>query len=143
MKATELMIGNWVQSPESGKYFKVETIYGGNNEAMRCISAKTDDGEFCNKGIWQPIPLTPEILEKNGFVNRHTIGELYRCDIRLDDEIGGEYISLNYYLYNKLLSIKLAKDYSTCPSVSDLPIQYVHELQNALTLCKIEKEIEL
>jgi len=137
MKATELMIGNWVYCRES-------TCQGHRVDFVNEMDSEVGvDGEILDLDMVFPSLLTPEILEKNGFVNRHTIGELYRCDIRLDDEIGGEYISLNYYLYNKLLSIKLAKDYSTCPSVSDLPIQYVHELQNALTLCKIEKEIVL
>lgn len=124
MKATELMIGNWVQSPKSGKYFKAENIYGGNNEAMHCISAKTADGEFCNKGLWNPIPLTTEILEHNFSKDPAWKGAYFINDC----------LHIYYEESNNCWIIQF---------MEFVELRYVHELQNALTLCKIEKEIEL
>lgn len=84
------------------------------------------------------IPLTPEILEKNGFENisTHTIKgyDTFRLDI---EQRGFDYC----------ITIKL-KDYFKLQSYDDrwytkFGCNYVHELQHALRLCGIEKEIEL
>ena len=76
----------------------------------------------------QPIPLTAEILEKNGFTRFGT-----------DYILEGEHFGLdnpsnpNNYLDNYWLRI----------SIKAVNIEYVHELQHAMRLCGIEKEIEL
>jgi hypothetical protein len=74
------------------------------------------------------IPITPEILEKNGFnieIAPYT-PDWMRCILNpnffLEDRLKG------FYHFN---GNNLAK------------IQYVHELQHALKLCGIEKQIEL
>ena len=53
MKATELMVGNWVYLPDmaTGKEYP----------------ARLDENFFYDAKYAEPIPLTPEILEKNGF----------------------------------------------------------------------------
>lgn len=75
------------------------------------------------------IHLTPEILEKNGFV-RH----------------GNEYCNLQQWILKigdkKYLSIEQdTQEEEFC--VETIWINYVHEMQHILKLCKIEKEIEL
>lgn len=71
------------------------------------------------------IPLTPEILEKNGFVSQEYFGECILgdwsilCDTKNVAIIHREHCNM------------------------DTPIEYVHELQHALRICRIEKEIEL
>lgn len=72
---------------------------------------------------YNPFPLTPEILEKNGFAveSRDCHGEpLQYCELvdGLWIDISGE----NFF---------------------EGKLEYVHQLQHALRLCEIEKEIEL
>lgn len=69
-------------------------------------------------GDW--IPITKEILEKNG------IKYQFGCPwYQYGDEIGGEGFEIHFALH------------------CQIQIKYVHELQHALRLCKIDKEIEL
>jgi hypothetical protein len=56
MKSNELKVGNWVYSNHDDEPFKVRGFDIG----------ALDDGMDCES--MQPIPLTPEILEKAGFV---------------------------------------------------------------------------
>ena len=75
---------------------------------------------------WQPIPLTVEILEKSGFED--TI-----CD--------AFWISTSCNLL-----WKDGKLQNFCREEDDevyIPCEYVHELQHALRLCKVDKEIVL
>ena len=73
MKTTELMIGDWVTF--EGEPLKVQHVYNngyddvvaeiveeGTNEYGEYEEIKDVPSAYCS-----PIPLTPEILEKNGF----------------------------------------------------------------------------
>lgn len=111
MKANELMIGDWVLDTRTGTPLRVNPFM-----------AELEVPE------WQPIPLTPEILEKNGLAN-----DPYGCHFEEDEymaleisvEEEGIYWTINYNEYGIL------------------KLKYVHELQHALRLCGINKEIEL
>lgn len=114
MKAKDLMVGDIV-ALFGDKYAKVDCI--GNVEVYL-----TDYVNECN---WQttyehikPIPLTPEILEKNGWA-------LW--------EIEGEYRQKDAFaIYGRKAPFTV---------FDGIEINYVHELQHALRLCRIEKEI--
>ena len=72
----------------------------------------------------RPIPLTPEILEANGF-------ELLRDTWYFNQE-------------GKPILIRFADDYIVIIINGDkvpMKLRYVHELQHALRLCGIKKEI--
>ena len=88
------------------------------------------DKEQFSRGIWceylSPIPITPEILEKNGFT-RDADG---MNDI---DEISVE------ITYGEWQRVDGRHKYLGEARI----IKYVHELQHALLLCGIEKEIVL
>lgn len=63
MKANELMIGDWVKVlEENGVPGKVEGIYG-----LILVTQYGDDGDVALIEVY-PIPITAEILEKNGWV---------------------------------------------------------------------------
>lgn len=125
MKANELMIGDWV--------------YDGNSIAQ--VTGITCDGiietthnQSSNIEIIRPIPLTIEILEKNGLEkdNHGRLNSEYfdedvnSClEISVDDKTGEIWWSYNWDEY------------------WIIRLRYVHELQNALRLCGIEKEIVL
>lgn len=96
-------------------------------------------------GIWldylDPIPLTPEILEKNGFVKRYNYRWEYRdnsCTIVISIapriEIDGKLLGtppINVILEGALFDINMTSD------------MCVHNLQHALRLVGIEKEITI
>lgn len=67
IKPNELRIGNWVQSP-LGDFMKVEII--GHADMPDYVFAKSETGFGQNK--FNPIPLTPEILEACGFMDNKT-----------------------------------------------------------------------
>jgi hypothetical protein len=88
-------------------------------------------------GDVRPISLTPEILEKNGFENksRQTIKYI----------VSAEFSSIYISYWNRRLSIMKTDDYRKKHNRNRIHIDcnYVHELQHALRLCGIEKEIEI
>ena len=99
----------------------------------------------------EPIPLSPEILEKNGFL-QNGVGseELEELDADWTDDtyIWSEEKTVDdktmvsvYIDYPKDECIFEA--YTPKTHIDGIRIRYVHELQHALKLCQIEKEIQL
>lgn len=125
MKANELMIDDWV--------------YMSENDIPRRI---TDIGRFdlissygitCYVDNIHPIPITPEILEKN-------FGSaLNGCYFE-----GDEFYELIIHEVNEgTWIIKHDNiEFSNIPR-QQVMVSYVHELQHALRICGIEKEIDL
>lgn len=73
----------------------------------------------------EPIPLTPEILEKNGF--------------RLE-KFSGETMSGMWWESPEFV---IREDMRDSIGKNNFKFEYVHELQHALKLCGINKEITL
>ena len=89
----------------------------------------------------EPIPITPEILEKNGFVaNKHVYPYPYYEYIEEDKlKIGFAFPQGNRTSYKEpWVYIDSERVF-----VEHLPCMFVHLLQHALRLCGIEKTIEL
>ena len=95
--------------------------------------------EYNNK--YEPIPLTPEILEKSGFND-----SIIEAQKRIRFVVLCKEYQLTYSFNSNWFSIY--KDANV--SGSDYPIficafqeriRYVHQLQHALKLCGIDKEI--
>ena len=130
MKAKELMVGDWVLA--YGK--KTQIVWVGNihKMAVRGFPSEFMDGEIL------PIPLTSEILEKNGFMLKPD-GWLWCEKEGIEDQNyifiqfrkGCDEVRLVEFNFVNNISAKFQK------------IQFVHELQHALKLCGIDKEIEL
>ena len=122
MKANEIMTGDYLRIAQTGKIIKIVAVdepsgsvdyFDGDAGGALTISVEKIE----------PIPLTAEILEKNGFVVEPEYcydNPLQYCEI-----IDGLWISISgeKYFEGKL--------------------EYVHELQHALRLCGIDKEIVL
>lgn len=137
MKATELMIGDWVELCQRGEYYQITEI--GEDFVMLGQSHECRESEI------DPIPLTAEILEKNGFepYKDWFLGYGYR----LRAEEGTDKILYIYPLRGgngeSLIDIKYAPlNNYTFLSLTTFD-RYVHTLQHALRLCGIDKEIEL
>ena len=80
----------------------------------------------------EPVPLTTEILEKNGFVKDENDDNMYYWNWSVIDDCMSydkETSKVRIFSVSGLTFVKI--------------VQYVHELQHALRLCEIKKEIEL
>lgn len=140
MNADELMIGDWVQPCSRSYPVQVESL-----------SADTINGDM--DATFDPIPLTPEILEKNGFDFGYTSSEEEFCTatgcgypedkgwcydegageikIIFPNETDGGLIRLDDQCFDRHLELIFCE-----------PIM-VHKLQHCLKLVGIDKEIVL
>ncbi len=145
MNVRELMIGDLVQVNrdslciKKGTIVEVRGIDADNrfDNHTGCASCHPlDDNQF-GGGIWcdylDPIPLTPEILEKN-------FQELLP-GINLMYQLKGPYCAMNEDGQWVFGLVKVDGENSARYPL--IKISFVHQLQNALLLCGIEKEIVL
>lgn len=125
MKVSDLMIGDWVAAKGIDKPFRVVYITYSAMKEQLCIFGKTSDGirvgPFLSKEI-QPIPLTREILHHN----------VPDPDMMAWWEVPSED---NYFHFEYS-----GDEYDFEVGIN---IHYVHELQHAIRLCGIDKEIIL
>lgn len=125
MKISDLMLGDWVAAKGIDKPFRVLYITYSAMKEQLCIFGKTSDGirvgPFLSKEI-QPIPLTREILHHN----------IQDPDMAAWWEVSSED---NYFHFEYS-----GDEYDFEVGIN---IHYVHELQHALKLCNIDKEIVL
>lgn len=84
----------------------------------------------------QPIPITAEVLEKNGW-KKSEIDKTMILEICKGQNIG---ISNTVYGHN-FIAVYCAL--GQCYEVSNMPIRYVHELQHCLRILRTEKAIVL
>jgi hypothetical protein len=145
MKAEDLMIGDWVHSistihnvsfPDNGViqdegYTTIHTPIKITTVSENCVSYYSNKLELyitLSSEDIEPIPLTPEILEKNGFGCDRNDGYAI---LRLEDNS-----ELLYYFHEyKLTRFYKSEIIFRCQCV------YAHQLQRALKLCGIDKEI--
>lgn len=129
MEAKDLMIGDWVD---------VRNDAAPNTTHLERITPS----HFLRDEHWYGLELVPEILEKNGFVaNKHVYPYPYYEYINEGNKlkIGFGFPQGNRTLYKKpWVCIDSERVY-----VEHLPCLFVHQLQHALRLCGIEKEIIL
>lgn len=138
MKATEIMIGDWLwyQGQFNAFPLKVEQV------TKRKIGYHAEPGEnrmhYLRLNEVQPIPITPEFLERNGLRHKEEY-EKY--------EWSEGYVEIWVILGDsgeegeKQNVIHIEDGRRGIPKCHHNTIAFVHELQNALRLCKIEKEI--
>lgn len=135
MKSNELMIGDWVKVihlNKIGRVYRVDAANGHGNEYAALL-----DGDFDCKDL-EPIPLTPEILEKNG-MNPFDIDKLTEKATAKWWHKGGDFFIKQYHFKHNGFNPSYSFGCHNHTLIEG--IEYVHELQHALKLCKIEKEI--
>ena len=131
MKGDELMVGDWVRGFLPDTYSQVVGVL---NEYRVAIIA-------CGKGAYmelsvddiQAVPLTAEILEKNGLHKSPFFNVWTECTERYELRVSRE----------RVYVIFLAEDGGDEAEYSLPHPKYVHEFQHALRVLGIEKEIEL
>ena len=136
MKANELMIGDWVLYNGQPKVVQMIDGYGTTELENEILC----NGMYHNPIEVSPIPLTAEILEKNGFVKMD--GDHYRYFLAYDNNYYVGFESVNYYTDACFCNVTKECSDGT-QAQSKCVYKYVHELQHAMRLCGIEKEIEL
>ena len=133
----ELSVGNWVENT-NGNTGKVIGITEQGEVIMRYSENSTC---YSEPRVLEPVEITPEILEKNGFEKREFINEV-NCKeeywIYCNDYYSLVISEINDGLYKVEHHIE-----ELINLIERLYISYVHQLQNALTLCGINKNIEL
>ena len=122
MKATELMIGDWIQVPPSGI------------RKMKITQLCEDWGDIDDI---EPVPVTPEILEKNGFKD---IGD---DTWQLEEKPYWFWVDFYNHEYGCEFDSSTCENEDTERRLKLYGDLYVHQLQHAMKLCGIEKEIEL
>ena len=125
----DLQIGDYFDY--RGKTIKVTSIYAKNGSGEVGFGNKPDC--WVHIDVIKPIPITPEILEKNGFEKIEA--KYYRYFLEEKDY----YESARVYFDEEPNVAVRVLDRSEFKG----RIKYVHQLQHALQLCKIRKEIEL
>lgn len=143
IKVTDLMIGDWIRisSDDSinndirGKAVQVLGLCDEDAEIRVDLGNDTVYGYFWSESEddFAPIPLTAEILEKNGF--EHLSRTSYYDYESLDGYV------VRYDAWDKRL--KVLKDLDVAYNSGDYADIYVHTLQHVLKLLGINKEITL
>ena len=128
MKTTDLMIGDWVQNQDGSIKGRIVNIDAYQNRVE--FGTYTIDADFV-----YPIPLTSEILEKNGFeIDKNFKNSNYKKNVYIlagcvkwkDDVVFVDFIS---EVEGSVLFLTSCK--------------YVNNLQHLLKDLEIEKEIVL
>ena len=143
MKTSELMLGDYLYVLPSNMVIKVAAIHRGKVG----YHARTDKLAWIRVDLLRPIPITPEILTKNGFVwnnDYDTYSQFTWADgealyvIIIDIRFYKEPICGVETLLQCEVNFKGGVDkIHICHIIS------VHELQHALTICGIDKKIEI
>lgn len=133
MKANELMTSDYLSY--HGQIIKVASI------TKKKVGYHTKDNEcrmhYARLCECKTIPLTKEILEKNGF---EEIGD----DIyQLEEKPNWFWVDFYKHEYGCEHDISTYEYEDSERRLKKYGIPFVHELQNAMRECEIEKEIEL
>lgn len=140
MKAKELMVGDYVLVRPSMMPIQVAAIH----KKKVAYHATGDRLTWVRDGLIEPIPITPEILEKNGFKMKQKEGESNFEYVAAGERYIIEFLFFRETIYNVSTLLECELGFSGgLDRIHKCNVRFVHELQHALRLCGIEKEIEL
>ena len=142
MKGAKLQIGD---------YAFIKSLYGGYHTTLIKIAAvhqkKVGYHKVPNKLNWirieqiEPIPLTSEILEKNGFnkVPQPGCSNPYHWEFKeYEEETGGLLYLIKAYS-NFFRGMRITIENYVDGNNFGKQIEHFHELQHALRLCELNK----
>lgn len=142
MKAEYLMIGDLVYYSYANPFVTkvIDVCSHGEEPFIRCKRDekdnlyKQDQLEDFHVGILRPIPLTPEILEKNSFLKVESI-------VYDEPRVGVSFLyritpeGLRIFVQNACVGGPTCTMIKTC--------KYVHEVQHMIKMCDIERTFVL
>lgn len=145
MEINDLMIGDWVNTNKG-----IGTVTMVSNNMAICVLLVSDSTEKCftNDEI-KTIPLTTEILERNQFVKG--IQKFWRTNKTEDHTLMFD-VDIDYKGHTETFTNEIIVSRNPDNNLFDIGftngsmifnIEYVHQLQHALRLCGINKEIVL
>lgn len=155
LKISDLSVGDWVGIDQAELNMPSTDLAAAYIEKLLkpiCVKGISDDSDTVLADIeavdgWgsimlkceylKPIPITAEILEKNGFVDKGS------CLFRYEREWRGDKSAVNICSFDEELWFAdfEFRDGRTC--MSNIPIFYVNQLQHILRLIGVDKEINL
>ena len=128
MTSKEIMVGDWVAFRGHPYQYTADDIAAIAEHEVKGLSTDTTE-----------IPLTEEILNNNGF--RFLVSEIGKYKTHVHNN---PYISCTFVTDSRTWMITVGAAGSTKKRFVEVSmVKYVHELQHALKLCGIEKEIIL
>lgn len=135
MRVCDLMVGDLVL--HDGKVIRVDAVH-----KRKIGYHKTKDKlTWLFSGQFEPIQLTHEILEKNGF-ELDKVGfdttQCYESYCGIDNRVT---LHNDKEFMNSVNEWHVHIDSEDYCSIASCELTYVHELQHILRLCKIDKEI--
>lgn len=133
MKSNELMIGDKIRQKNSGIFLQISSVQ------PPYIISIGEEGRFHEDTI-EPIQLTKEILEKNGMKPFEIDKLTDKATAKWWHKSGDFFIKQYHFKHN---GFNPSYSFGCHNHTLIEGIEYVHELQHALKLCKIEKEIKL
>ena len=138
MNIQELSVGNWVKTTDKdfrgSRECTIQNIEKWRNGYVLVVKFKDGSIETLGSCCFEPIPLTPEILEENGFefIDDGNNAIIFLCCDMFWAKlcVGDCFWSIGVHSEDRL-------DAVMCD------VKYVHQLQHALRLAGNEKEIVL
>lgn len=127
IKLQDLSIGNWVEYDR--EYYRVTQI---DEESQHVLISGLSGVRDKHIDYIEPIHIKPEMLKRNGFIDEEMLGydDFTTDNIYISRQHGDKYWNLRLFVDNIVPKVRCS-------------IQYLHQLQNALRLAGIDKEIEL
>ncbi len=137
MIVEELIVGNIFGYIDEDKLVPVVVMKIDGQSDIVCL--RQSDGHMFNTMIdfLLPIPLTPKILENNGFRTVYE-SEFY---VSYFQDIQGFHTEVKVDKCGIFLKLSMYDGFGN--GVTIIECKYVHQLQQALILCRIDKKITL
>lgn len=135
LKISDLSVGDWVRC--RGRNGRIECLNAIRDDEWIRVAVESYLGtmyQFVGIEDIEPIPITAEMLEKNGFesTTKPNVFTLTHGKLQLyvSDELDGWHISFVNFMERLYILQVIRKS-------------YIHELQHALRFAGVEKEINL
>lgn len=143
MKANQLSVGDFVTFDDCVKEgdilpIRIQSIHYYDDEILATIGGEESCDILELNDEIVGIPITAEILEKNGFLYKKLKGIGDNEIWRIEDD----YYDIDIYEWSDSIWVFRYDCTEMSLPHTQVVMSYVHELQHAFRLCGIEKEIE-
>ena len=150
LTAKDLMVGDWVLYNPN---VFIEDEYELTKDPYPTKISCGEDIDLAFEDCYSPIPITAQILEKNGFENPtlndpELINYVFKASFEYKSSVpNGEVLRVNFYDGDEwdFYALLGERESSDCGEQYEyiIIIKYLHELQHALRLAGIDITIEL